>query len=496
MTEKENIRFLHQLIDSYREIIQKPDDFNLKSPLQLTIIWFKSMKYDFQIFLLNHSKKFPDKVIDILGPYNASKKRVFLDLETDLKNGGIFQILNDIIDDIKSNLKKLIRKNFPYLKKEPQNRIIKFGILSSKCNYLIYHGNMFINSPKTIISFFQELEEHIMRFDNLLNLPEMELVSEKKVSMEDLPIEFREFRRGDLYMENDEMPFLGGYIIPPVWFGDVPRIGGVHLSKFVKTIKHEEISGRRIIIKSDGYFGISINTNIDGQYEWEEYIETYKFINFFLGTFLINEIPAYSVHEIEIFDTKYISNNDFLEEPRGRSKKSQEMFDVKHQPLNIKTFMIRRAIVPLTKLEIVLGTLKSLINNNSLFNSLSLLIDSYTNLMRWQHNESFILSWVLIEQYINYNWNSLLDSKKISKKRKKALNRKEYTAYVKINILALLGILEEEEYREIDKMRKKRNNLMHEIEFINQQDAYSAYKLAFNSIKKRLSVYLSNLKRD
>ncbi len=102
---------------------------------------------------------------------------------------------------------------------------------------MIYHGNMFKNSPKIIIGFFQER-------------PLIEL------AMEDFPKEefsIEELIRGDLQMKHDIMPFLGGYILPPVWFGDLPTmeeiLKGRPLSKYITTIKHEEISGRRIIIK-------------------------------------------------------------------------------------------------------------------------------------------------------------------------------------------------------------------------------------------------------
>ncbi len=498
MTKEEKLCFIYQLLDSYRKNFQYPDKINLKSPLQLTIIWFKSQKNDFQIFLVNHSDNLPDKSIDIFGPYNASKKNVLLDLETDLMNGIIFRLYKDRKDEVKTLLEKLIRKNYPYLKKEPQLRIIKDGIFFLKNYYLIYHGNIFENSYKTIINFFQVREEESKRFDDFIQ--KMESVGMKKISKEDhrikdIPKELLPI--GDLTMENDAMPILGGYIMPPAWFGDVPkpsiedRLKGKHLSNYIKTIKHEEISGRRIILKNDGYLGISINTNIDGKHEFKEEEETYKFINFFLGIFLINEIEVYSIHESEFFYTLYLPEKDLIDETHhGYSRKSRELFDVKHQPLELRHFHIKRNIISLSKIETAFRTLKSLIGNNQLFNSLSLLIDSFTHLLKFELNESFILSWVLIEQYLNYVWNYLLDSKNISNKRKEKLNGREFTAHVKINILALLGILEEEEYRDVNKMRKNRNELMHEIEFINIEDAGSAYKLALTYVKKRVSNYL------
>ncbi|KKL71737.1 hypothetical protein LCGC14_2091910 [marine sediment metagenome] len=350
---------------------------------------------------------------------------------------------------------------------------------------------MFDFSPKSIITFFQESEEMRVRFDTILEMSGFEKVSREDISFEDLPNELGELRNGDLQMEHDEIPFLGAYILPPVWFGDVPRSEEVPLGNFVEIIEHEEISGRRIVIKNDGYFGISINTNIDGKYEWEEFLETREFCNFFLSILLINGIKAYSIHEIEVFNTIYVPEKDFLDEHRGYSKKSQIMFDIKHKPLNIGRFRVIRQLIPLAKIETVLRTLKSLINEKDFFNSLSLLINSYTNLMRGQYNESFIFSWVLVEQYINHNWDIFVDGKSISKARKQKLNQKEYTANVKLNILTHLGLLEEEEYRDINKLRKKRNKVMHEIEFVNNHEAVFAYELAFKSIKKRISVYLS-----
>lgn len=504
MTKEDKLRFIFQLLDSYRKKFQYPDEINLRSPLQLTIIWFKSQKNDIQFFFVNHSDKYPDMSIDIFGPYKASKKQIFLELETDLMNGIMFYLYKDKTDDVISLLQKLIRKNYPYLKKEPQLRIIKDGIFFLKSYYLIYHGNIFKNSYKTFNSFFQIREEESRRIDDFLQ--RMDSVGMRKVSREDyvmtgipktlLPV-------GDLNMENDEMPFLGGYITPPVWFGDVPRppmedrLKGKHLSNYIKPIKHEEISGRRIILKNDGYLGISINTNIDGQREFAEEEETYKFINFFLGILLINDIPAYSIHESEFFYTLYLPEKDVIDETHFyNSRISRQLFHETRQPLELRHFNIKRNIISLSKIETAFRTLKSLIGNNKLFNSLSLLVDSYTHLIKGEINESFILSWMIIEQYLNYIWNTFLDSKNISNERKKKLRSREFTVHVKVNILAVLGILEEEEYRDINKTRKIRNELMHEIEFNDIKDASSAYKLAFTYVRKRVSDYLSIENKD
>lgn len=496
MSREEQLELLTKLLDFYKKNIQGSNNHH---SIQLSLVWLKNVKNkDIQILLLNHSEKVLTEKINIYGPYYVSKRTTFLEIESDLKKTEVFEYFDAKVDEIKYNLKKLALKNLSYFKKESKKIFIKDGVFCSGCSYWIFHGNMFSTSYNAIKTYFIEKKEYKKRIDDFFEVMtkggDLVEVTEEESPLENIPEDF--FLRGDI--ERDyEMPFLVGFILPPIWFGDAYLFSHDYknpeelpLSSHIKTVCHMEISGHRIIVKSDGFLGVSINKNFDGNVEYGEERETNRFINFFLGIFhLINDTTVYSSLESEFFHTYYYPKKDCFDSDlsdgfKGYSIRTHDMFKERQKPAKVH-FSIKRRIVPPDNLKLVLEDLQLIIIDEQLFNSLNLLIDAHTHLEHMKLIESFILSWVIIEQFLNYSWNKLLTSKKISNKRKKQLNSKEYTASVKINILNLLGILNNDEFKQINELRKTRNEFMHEIKLISPQDAISAYKLAKNYLKRR-----------
>jgi len=125
--------------------------------------------------------------------------------------------------------------------------------------------------------------------------------------------------------------------------------------------------------------------------------------------------------------------------------------------------------------------------------SLKFLIDSYTHLIRLEYDQSFILSWVLIEQYLNHEWNLYLDQRKFSKIEKRKYTGRDYTANMKINLLSLLGKLEEADNRELSHLRRTRNAFMHNIRLVQRKDAIEAFNLVLRFVKNRIDDYYVNL---
>jgi len=179
---------------------------------------------------------------------------------------------------------------------------------------------------------------------------------------------------------------------------------------------------------------------------------------------------------------------DTFSENHGFSSYSRKMFELRQQTPSRSQFQsIRTRIDPL-HIELVLTRFKTFSNMDIIQSSLKLLIDSYTHLIRLEFDQSFILSWVLIEQYLNYEWDLYLDQRKISKNEKK-----KYTANKKINRLFQLGILREADNRELSRLRHTRNDFMHEIRLVQGNDANKAFKLALRFVKKRIDDYCESL---
>ncbi len=478
MSENRDKNFLFELIDTYRMIIKKPIDVNnynlrtysdLRAPLQISLLWFKSEKNDLQIFLINHNKENSDKSIDIYGPYNIIQDNDVQNIEDTFNSSEIFKFIvnKEYGDNLRNVLTRLIRNNIGILKEEPKNKIGNGGLFYKDCFYFMYHGNIFNNNVDQIISIFQHEKEIQHKFYEI---------------SKNLPLKYK------------MVPFLGGYLFPPIWFGDIPNLSmrdklkGKNLIDFVKIIYTGVISGRKIIINNDGYLGISINNRIDGQYEGTELYETVRALNFLFSVFIINGIKTKSVEGSEFVYTTYLPEKNILSESYRGHSKSEELHETRYKTVDLEEFRKNRRIISLDRLVEIVNLANSLINHERIFDSFNILIQSYTNLTKGELNQSFILSWTIIEQYLNYKWASLLNNKKVSNNRQKKLKKsRDYTASVKTEILNLFDYLEDDEYNTLNDLRKKRNDFIHEIVNISPDISKKSFNLALRYSKARIN---------
>lgn len=480
MTEEKHKQWLFELIDEYRKIIKRPidvDNYNLgissdfRAPLQISLFWLKNDKNDLQIFLTNHNKELDDKLINIFGPYDITNSDIFKEIETLIEKGQIFEHIKDIDKeiDLGINFERLIRNQINLLKKEPTSKIGKNSVFYKHCFYFVYNGNIFNSPIDDLISYFQHEKDVQHQFYEI---------------SKNLPLQY------------EMTPFLAGYIFPPVWFGDMlnlsmeDKLKGKRLQDFITTVYTCEISERKIIIKSDGFLGIAINETMDRLLEGTELYKSIKVLNFFFSVFIVNDIFIKSVQGSEFVQTTYLPEKDFLGESYRSHSKSEELFQERHKAVDLEEFKKRRRVIPIKELKQIVNLTNNLISNEKVVDSLNLLIHSFTNLTKGEINQSFILSWTIIEQFINYKWDSLLNSKQISGRRKEKLTGRDYTASVKTEILNLFDIIKENDYIVLNKLRKKRNKFIHEIENISNEIAQESLNLALIYSKTRVNDFL------
>ena len=201
-------------------------------------------------------------------------------------------------------------------------------------------------------------------------------------------------------------------------------------------------------------------------------------------------IKVKTVQASEFSSTTYLPERDILSETHRGYSKSEELFKKKYEPVDLESFKRFRNIVSLDKLINSIELAKNIINNQKLCNSLLLLINSYSNLLNGEINQSFILSWTILEQYLNYKWNMLLERREIRGERRKKLRGINYTASIKTEMLNLLGYIPKEDLEILNKLRNKRNNLMHKIKQISKENAIISLKLAINYSNARINDYI------
>ncbi len=447
--------------------------YDFHEPLQVSLLWFKSKINDFQIFLISHNESLPDSCIEIFGPYDFEKEETFHEIEGLFQQGLLFKILVPDIgnDQLRLNLERRIRENINCLFEEPSNKPIRAGSFGRNNFLIAYNGNLFNCTIENIISFIQEIKER---------QEESFVVSKQRFQ------DYIEKRARYQY-------YLGGFILPPVWFGTLPeltqkdKLKGVALNRFITRVYDGQISERKIIIENDGYLGIYVDNQTKDIPESELYA-TIRDLNFLFGGFLLEGIFIKSVQAGEFSLTTYIPDTDNLVLSFPADSKSERLFEMRREAVNLDVFLKERRIIPISKLQYIMKLAEELIKEEPIYESLRLLVQSSTNLNKGEINQAFILSWTIIEQYLNYKWNLLIDSKGITgKRRKKLLKGRDYSISVIIEILNLNDHLSNDELILLNKLRKARNDFMHEMRSIPRDLAQTSLFLARKLIKKRLT---------
>ena len=94
--------------------------------------------------------------------------------------------------------------------------------------------------------------------------------------------------------------------------------------------------------------------------------------------------------------------------------------------------------------------------------NLPLLIASAFSLYSKQEtSEALIDSWIVVEQIIDYLWSEYLDLIEISERKDRLEDPRTYSSSVRIEVLYLKNILNEEEYTTFHNARSHRNKMVH-----------------------------------
>ena len=474
MAEEENKKFLFELIDMFRNKIGSFEirtGTDLRVPLQISLFWFKSEKNDLQLFLVNHNEEYNDKIIEIFGPYNIGVKTTFQEFELSLSKGLFLKYIGDIENEmvLRNKIIVMVRKQNRILKEEPKNEITSNGVFYKDCFYFFHNGDIFKRSIDEIMNYYQKEKKRNERISK---------------TFKNLPHSY------------EMVPFLAGYIIPPIWIGELPnltmedQIKGKRLVDFVKTIYKGDFLGRKIIVMNHGYLGISMKNKVDELPKEEELFNTIRILNFLFSVFLVKGIKVKTVQASEFSSTTYLPEKDLLSETHRGYSESEKLFKKKYEPLDLESFKKFRNIVNLDNIINSIELAKTLIKDPKLFNSLLLLIHSHSNLLNSETNQSFILSWTILEQYLNFKWDKLLEKKEVLGKRKKKLKGRDYTASIKMEMLNVLGYITKEDYIILNELRKERNKFMHEITQISRERAIQTLNLAIIYSKIRIEDYL------
>ncbi|MCR1795900.1 hypothetical protein, partial [Leptospira sp. id769339] len=115
------------------------------------------------------------------------------------------------------------------------------------------------------------------------------------------------------------------------------------------------------------------------------------------------------------------------------------------------------------------NTLNILCENLGYVSILSVLSSALDNYKHKLYSETVIISWSIIEYFINKDWDTLVQryrsQGRLDSNRKDKMESRDYTASVKSNILEMNGLIAYEDYQKMNKIRKARNLIAHDFSY-------------------------------
>lgn len=280
--------------------------------------------------------------------------------------------------------------------------------------------------------------------------------------------------------ENEEVEGFLSFIYPPIWLDEIPDFKEQALKsteqhkKLVLTLKYREPT---ILIYKDGGIGIIENNKSNAR----------RILNEIMGTLVFHNIPAYSIGEYDLtyavwklpdFSLQTTSSPDF-------SIRSFQWIDRNNYSKVMYPYSWRNRVQS-TELEKAINLGPEFIDNIGI-DLMYLYLEAFTDLREKHYVQSFVLSWVIIERLINECWEISLKEKGLSNNRVQKLSESsDWTASIKIETINLLGLINDEEYRELSNLRKTRNDFIHKVKEISENDARKCYQWCNKLIKRKL----------
>jgi len=275
-----------------------------------------------------------------------------------------------------------------------------------------------------------------------------------------------------------EIAGFGTYFFPPVWIGEYPdysfneKVLGRHVwpEKSFDSMYKDKL----LVVYNNGYIGLA---------EDDQQI-AYSNLNEIMATGLLLGIPLFAVNNYELSEVTFNPETlDFIMRGLRQRGSIARIFD----PQNMFLEHSIRPYISIKKEGIlkICEVAEKISRDEEIATCLLLLIESNTCFQYSQYIQSYVLSWTILEKYLNHLWEYALKENKISKNRIKKLTSSEWKINQIIEVLNINGLIDNEKYKLLNELRKKRNNLVHEGESVKKEEAEMCLNLAHRFILER-----------
>lgn len=126
-------------------------------------------------------------------------------------------------------------------------------------------------------------------------------------------------------------------------------------------------------------------------------------------------------------------------------------------------------------------------SNKNLYADLMLLLDGFTLYYRGAYRGAYIYGWMIIETVIDHIWKEYVTGLKITSDDKKNLKlSSQWTSQHKSEVLFASGKMDPKHRNLLKKLRKKRNDIMHEKQAVSSEEAFRCLRPAAVTAPNRM----------
>lgn len=496
--ERENQKAeLDKLFDKFRDLNsgERNPLFDYSDPCQFEVFWAGD-PLEFQVLVVTHDANRPDREIKINGPYKGHE---FIDevdrvlneprwkqpiedgfvsdrfdystgtyIEPSIRRQTILPVIQDITDSIG-------REVFS----EHSSKIRQASRIYGDCWAFFIRGELNVEDMVEIAEDFGEPFKEDEK-ESTSDEPDQdeEVDEEKETTDQETEIE------DPLEIEPDG---FGTYFYEPVWIDQIPepnfreRVFGRTPVEF-DTVKVKEFGDNQISITRDGF--IAVNKLKDKN-------AALKLLNTIFGASIFTDFTLQAATRNDLVEV--IFDGDDIESRLGRPSLRREVTAVNRGSLGrhnrSNSPFIERDVIYEEDLNELLNYAEEIYANEEVQERVNSTLQAYTHHVNGEYSQAFLLSWIAIEQYVNSYLNKHLKENDDvnSKRRGKITDSPNWTSTHKIELLEISNAVSGDVYDEMDRLRSKRNNIVHEMKTATELESEDIIYLAFSLIRDELS---------
>lgn len=317
----------------------------------------------------------------------------------------------------------------------------------------------------------------------------------------------------DVNNENEKiLRGCGTFFYPPRWIGECIEFPKVILAddweklkplfeKYREIVYKTNYQDLLILVCKDGFIGIcGIEHKSKGDYfnlDWQhQFLEMLQVMTA-IGLLLNKEMLIVRSNDIFQF-TNEIDDKNLFQIGIGRSllygSLRDSLFFQRFSSSSGRFFLglsPPRTLIDLSEIETIIEMAKNYFGRIEFLDDLITLLEAYTHFYYDEFNQSYTLSWVIIEAWIDEKWKNLIDNSELPLANERIKNLKESSSWYashKSLALFLADDIVGEDFKIVDELRRKRNNYLHERKSIEKEDAFKCFEFVKKIIKCKLDL--------